>query len=52
MLAPWKKICDLPRQYITKQTHYFSDNAPSSESIVFPVVMYGYENWTMKKSEH
>ena len=22
------------------------------KAIVFPVVMYGYENWTMKKAEH
>ena len=21
-------------------------------AVVFPVVMYGYENWTMKKAEH
>ena len=22
------------------------------KAMVFPVVMYGYESWTMKKSEH
>jgi len=22
------------------------------EAVVFPVVMYGYENWTIKKAEH
>ena len=22
------------------------------KAIVFPVVMYGYENWTVKKAEH
>ena len=22
------------------------------KAIVFPVVMYGYENWTIKKAEH
>ena len=22
------------------------------EAMVFPVVMYGYENWTIKKAEH
>ena len=22
------------------------------KAIVFPVVMYGYESWTMKKAEH
>ena len=25
---------------------------PSSQSYVFPVVMYGCENWTIKKAEH
>ena len=24
----------------------------SSKAIVFPVVMYGYESWTIKKAEH
>ena len=22
------------------------------KAVVFPVVMYGYESWTMKKTEH
>ena len=22
------------------------------KAVVFPVVMYGYENWTVKKTEH
>ena len=22
------------------------------KAVVFPVVMYGYENWTIKKAEH
>ena len=22
------------------------------EAMIFPVVMYGYESWTIKKSEH
>jgi len=25
---------------------------PSSKAVVFPVVMYGYESWTIKKVEH
>ena len=29
-----------------------SKNVPSSQSMVFPVVMYGYESWTVKKTEH
>ena len=35
MLAPWKKICDRPRQCIKKQTNHFADKCPSSESYDF-----------------
>ena len=34
-----------------KQTHYFVNKGPSSQTMVFPVVMYGYESWTIKKAE-
>ena len=49
--TPWKKRYDQPRQHIKKQRHYFADKAPSSQSFVFPVVMYGCGNWSTKKSE-
>ena len=52
MLALWKKSYDQPRQYIKKQRHYFVNKGPSVKAIVFPVVMYGYESWTIKKAEH
>ena len=52
MLAPWKKSYDQPRQHIKKQRHYFADKGPSSQSMVFPVVMCGCESWTIKKAEH
>ena len=45
-LAPWKKSYDKPRQHIKKQRHAFADKGK-----VFPVVMYGCENWTIKKAE-
>jgi len=51
-LAPWKKSYEQPRQHIKKQRHYFADKGPSSQSYDFPVVMYGYEIWTIKKAEH
>ena len=35
MLAPWKKSYDQPRQHIKKQTHYFADKGPSSQSCDF-----------------
>ena len=34
-LAPWKKSCDQPRQYIKKQRHYFTNKGLSSQSYGF-----------------
>ena len=45
-LQPWKKSYDQPKQHIKKQRL-----CPSSQSYVFPVVMYGYQSWTIKKAE-
>ena len=52
MLAPWKKSYDKPRQHIKKQRHHFANKGPSSQNLVFPVVMYVCESWTIKKAEH
>ena len=43
---------DQPRQHIKKQRHYLADKGPYSHAMVFPVVMYGCESWTIKKAEH
>ena len=37
---------------ISKQRHHFADKHPYCHSMVFPVVMYGCESWTIKKAEH
>ena len=50
--APWKKSYDQPRQHIKKQRHYFANKSPLVKAMVFPVVMYGCESWTVKKAEH
>ena len=42
---------DQPRQHIKKQRHYFVNKGTSSQAMVFPVVMYGCESWTVKKAE-
>ena len=52
MLAPWKKSYDKPRQHIRKQRHYFAANVYIVKAMVFPVVMYGCESWTIIKVEH
>ena len=38
---------DKPRQHMKKQRHYFANKV----AMVFPVVMYGCESWTIKKAE-
>ena len=52
MLAPWKKSYDWPRQNIKKQRHYFATKVHLVKAMVFPVVMYGCESGTIKKTAH
>ena len=35
-----------------KRKKYFADKGPYSQSLFFPVVVYGYNSWTIKKAEH
>ena len=37
---------------IKKQRHYFANKIHLVKAMVFPVVMYGCESWTVKKAEH
>ena len=37
---------------LKNQRHYFANKGPSSQAIVFLVVMYRCESWTIKKVEH
>ena len=48
MLTPWKKSYDQPRQLIKKQRYLFANKGMP---MVFPVVMYECESWTIKKAE-
>ena len=52
MLTPWKESYDQPRQHIKKQRHTLPTKAHLVKSMVFPVVMYGCESWTIEKAEH
>ena len=52
MLAPWKKSYDQPRQHIKKQRYYFAYKVHLVTAMVFPVVMYECESWTIKKAQH
>ena len=37
---------------ILKSRHYFTNECHLVKAMVFPVVMYGCESWTIKKAEH
>ena len=47
-----RKVMTNLEQHIKKQRHYFSTKVRLVEAMVFPVVMYGCESWTIKKAEH
>ena len=58
-LAPWNKNYNQPRQHIKKQRHYFASlgsplptKVHQVKAMVFPVVTYRCESWTIKKAEH
>ena len=42
---------DKPRQHIKKQRHHFATKVLIVKAMVFPVVMYTWENCTIKKAE-
>ena len=51
MLFPWKESYAQPRQHI-KRDITLPTKVHLVKAVVFPVVMYGYESWTIKKAEH
>ena len=51
MLAPQKKSYYQPTQHIRKQKLALQTKAHLVKAMVFPVVMYGCESWTIKKAE-
>ena len=51
MLPPCKESYDQPRQHIKKQRHYFANNVHLVKALLFPVVVYGCESWTIKNAE-
>ena len=56
MLTRWKESYNQPRQHIKKQRHCFANKGLPTKvclvkAMVFPVVMYGCESWTVKKAE-
>ena len=47
-----EEIYDQSRQHIRKQNITLPTKACLVKAMVFPVVTYGRENWTIKKVEH
>ena len=45
-----KKVMTNLDSILKKQRHYSTNKGPSSQAMVFPVVMYGCESWTIKES--
>ena len=52
MLAPWKKSYDQSRRHIKKTETFLPTKVHLVKAVVFPVVTYGCEIWTVKKAEH
>ena len=52
MLAPWKKSYDKLRQHIKNRDIILVTMVCLVKAMVFLAVMYGCENWTIKKVEH
>ena len=51
-LTPWKKSSDKPRQHIKSRDITLLTKVHLVKAMVFPVVMYGCESWTIKRAEH
>ena len=50
-LAPWKKSYDKRRYHIKIRDISFLTKVRLAKTMVFPVVMYGCDSWTIKKAE-
>ena len=51
MLAPWKKSYDQSRQLLKSRDITLPTKVWLVKAMVFPIVMYGGESWTIKKAE-
>ena len=51
MFAPWKKIYEKPRQHIKNRDITLPTKVHLVKAMFYLVVMYGCENWTIKKAE-
>ena len=52
MLTPWKEIMNKLDNIFNSRDITLPTKVHLVKAMVFPVVMYGCESWTMKKAEH
>ena len=52
MLSPWKKVKTNLDSILKSRDNTFPTKVHLVKAIVFPVVMYACESWTIKKAEH
>ena len=52
MLAPWKKSYDQLDSILKSRDIILPTKVQLVKAMVFPVVMYGWESWNIKKTEH
>ena len=52
MLAPWQENYDKARQPIKSRDITLPTEIHIINGMIFPVVMYGCEHWTIKKAKH
>ena len=50
-LLPGRRANDKPRQHIKSRDVTLMTKVHIVKAMAFPVVMYGYESWTIKKAE-
>ena len=50
--APWKKSYEQPRQHIKEQKITLTTKVYLVKAMVYPIVMYGCESWTIKTAEN
>ena len=52
MLTPWRKVITNLDSIFKSRDITLPTKVRLVKAMVFPVVMYGCENWTVKKAEH
>ena len=52
MMASWQKSYDKPRQCVESRDITLLTKVHIVKAMIFPVVTYGCDSWTIRKAEH